>query len=182
MTITQTGGSRTPGDSTPGHGPGLDTLMIQRARAAHVPYLRRLKERVMRDRYQPADDAEEFARWRDTYCTDDHFRELLDMPESMLLFIGTLREPSGMVVLQRHHRRLEVDDLLVLHPRRGDGTRLLLSCLRYAEAWRMNDVFIDVYPGHEAVDEFLTGHGFVTAEETANELGRPMQRYVRHVD
>ena len=34
------------------------------------------------------------------------------------------------------------DDLLVSLPRQGDGTRLLVACLRYAEAWRSKRVFM----------------------------------------
>lgn len=160
---------------------GLDSLMIVRATAEHVPYLRRLKEVVMSDRYQPATDEEEFERWRELYCTDSYFRGVIDDPNALMLCIGTLREPVGMVVLRRESDHLEIDDLLVLTPRQGDGTRLVLACLRYAEAWRLDRVVIDVYPGHAGVDAFLQAHGFARVGDSANELGRPMHRFERRL-
>lgn len=160
---------------------GLDSLMIQRATPAHVPYLRRLKEAVMADRYQPAADEAGFAKWRDMYCTDEYFADIIADPDSMLLCIGTLREPVGMVVLRRSGDQLEIDDLLVSLPRQGDGTRLLVACLRYAEAWRSKRVFIDVYPGNAANEAFLEQHGFVRSGDVTNDLGRPMHRFARSV-
>lgn len=160
---------------------GIDSLMIQRATPVHVPYLRRLKEVVMTDRYRPAADEEEFNRWRDVYCTDQYFSDIIASPDSMLLCIGTPRDPVGMVVLRRTDDHLEIDDLLVLQPRQGDGTRLLVSALRYAEVWRSSDVHIDVYPGHEGVEAFLQEHGFHMERETANDLGRPMLRFERAI-
>jgi hypothetical protein len=159
---------------------GLDSLMIERATPAHVPYLRRLKVAVMTDRYRPAADEAGFADWQQLYCTDEYFEQLMDEPGTMMLCIGSLREPVGMVVLRRLGTQLEIDDLLCLHPRQGDGTRLLLASLRYAEAWRMDEVMIDVYPGH-AQEAFLESHGFVFSCETSNDLGREMHRYVRAV-
>lgn len=155
--------------------------MIQRATAAHVPYLRRLKENVMRDRYRPAPDEEGFERWREVYCTDAYFEDVIADPDAMLLCIGTLRDPVGMVVLRRAGDHLEIDDLLVLQPRQGDGTRLLLAALRYAEVWRIDDVHIDVYPGNVGVEDFLTEHGFRMAGDAANDLGRPMLRFEREI-
>lgn len=160
---------------------GLDSLMIEKATPAHVPYLRRLKEAVMASRYRPASDEVGFARWRDMYCTDEYFLGLLADPDAMLLCIGSLRDPVGMVVLHRREDHLEVDDLLCLHPGRGDGTRLLTACLQYAEAWRKREVLIDVYPDHEKAERFLERLGFVRTGETSNDLGRPMDRYVRHL-
>ncbi len=92
---------------------------------------------------------------------------------------GTLREPVGMVVLRRSNGHLEIDDLLVSLPRQGDGTRLIVAALRYAEVWRSRDVHIDVYPGSAGVAEFLTAHGFHHAGEASNDLGYPMLRYER---
>lgn len=161
---------------------GLDSLMIARATPAHVPYLRRLKEAVMADRYRPAPDEEGFARWREVYCTDEYFSQIIADPDSMLLCIGTPRDPVGMAVLRRHGAHLEIDDLLVLMPRQGDGSRLLVAALRYAEVWRSQDVHIDVYPGHAGVEAFLLEHGFHRAGDSANDLGRPMVRYERAID
>ncbi|MCW2956354.1 MAG: hypothetical protein JWO69_1223 [Thermoleophilia bacterium] len=158
---------------------GLDSLMIQRATPAHVPYLRRLKEAIMADRYRPAADEAGFQQWRDLYCTDEYFADVLADPDSLLLCIGSLREPVGMVVLRRTGTQLEVDDLLVSLPRQGDGTRLLVASLRYAEAWHSERVFIDVYPGNEGVEAFIQSHGFVRADDTTNDLGRPMHRFER---
>ena len=160
---------------------GIDSLLIVRATRDHVPYLRRLKEAVMTSRYIPADDPAELERWRDVYCTEAYFRELIESDDSMLLCIGSLRDPVGMVVLHRREDHLEVDDLLSLHPRRGDGTRLLTACLRYAEAWRIGDVVIDIYPGHDNAERFLSRHGFEPAGPSSNDLGHPMQRWVRRV-
>lgn len=156
----------------------LDSLLIERATVAHVPYLRRLKEQVMASRYRPAPDEEGFARWRQVYCTDAYFREVIADPDAMLLLIGSLREPAGMVVLRRLGTQLEIDDLLCLYPRKGDGSRLLLASLRYAEAWRMKEVVIDIYPGHARAERFLERHGFERAGESSNELGRSMRRFV----
>jgi len=161
---------------------GLDSLMIVHATQAHVPYLRRLKENVMTDRYRPAADEVGFAAWRDVYCTDAYFADIIADPDCMLLCIGTLRDPVGMVVLRQGSDHLEIDDLLVLTPRQGDGGRLLVSALRYAEVWRQQRVRIDVYPGHADVDAFLVAHGFVKTEDAANDLGRPMLRYERLLD
>jgi GNAT superfamily N-acetyltransferase len=158
---------------------GLDSLMIARATHAHVPYLRRLKERVMRDRYRPATDEEGFERWRDVYCTDEYFTSIIDDTACMLLCIGTIRDPVGMVVLRRTDDHLELDDLLVERPRFGDGTRLLVAALRYAEVWRIRDVHIDVYPGNAHAEAFLRDHGFDLGRETQNDLGRPMLRFER---
>jgi GNAT superfamily N-acetyltransferase len=169
-------------DDTPAVVPrGLDSLMIARATLAHVPYLRRLKEAVMADRYRPAPDEAGFNSWRDMYCTDEYFADILADPEAMLLCIGTLRDPVGMVVLRRTDDHLEIDDLLVLQPRQGDGSRLLVAALRYAEVWRSRDVHIDVYPGHSGVEAFLSEHGFHQAGETRNDLGRPMLRFERTI-
>lgn len=162
-------------------GVGIDSLLIERATLAHVPYLRRLKESVMTSRYLPAATDEELAEWRDVYCTESYFRQLIESDDSMLLCIGSLRDPVGMVVMHRRATHLEIDDLLCLHPRRGDGTRLLVACLRYAEAWRAGDVVIDVYPGHGNAESFLTHHGFELAGDSSNDVGRPMHRYVRSV-
>ena len=156
--------------------------MIVRGTPGHLPYLRRLKEQVMADRYRPAANEADFASWRDVYCTDDYFQGIIDDPDAMLLTIGTLREPVGMAVLRRTPDHLEIDDLLVLRPRQGDGTRLIVACLRYAEVWRMPRVVVDVYPGHAGVEAFLQGHDFARGEDIANDLGRPMHRYVRRVD
>lgn len=161
---------------------GLDSLMITRATQAQVPYLQRLKEVVMADRYRPAPDEEGFARWREVYCTEEYFTEIIADPSSMLLSIGTLRDPVGMVVLRRDGDHLEIDDLLVLLPRQGDGSRLLVAALRYADVWRIRDVHIDVYPGHAGVEAFLLEHGFHMAGETQNDLGRPMLRFERAID
>ncbi|MCW2923591.1 MAG: hypothetical protein JWM98_995 [Thermoleophilia bacterium] len=175
-----------PNPAAPSSGPvvprGVDSLMIVRATPGHVPYLRRLKENVMTDRYRPAADEAGFAKWRELYCTDDYFADIIADPDAMLLCIGTLREPVGMVVLRRSDDHLEIDDLLVLTPRQGDGTRLLVSALRYAEVWRSRDVHIDVYPGNAGVEDFLRTHGFQQGGETANDLGRPMLRFERAVD
>ncbi|MEO6867756.1 MAG: GNAT family N-acetyltransferase [Gaiellales bacterium] len=158
---------------------GLDSLMIQRATSVHLPYLRRLKEQVMADRYRPAPDEEGFAKWREVYCTDEYFNNIIANPDALLLCIGTQRDPVGMVMLLRTDDHLEIDDLLVLTPRQGDGTRLLIAALRYAEAWRSTDVHIDVYPGHEDVEEFLKDHGFTLEGDSQNDLGRRMLRYER---
>ena len=160
---------------------GIDSLLIARATPVHVPYLRRLKERVMQDRYRPAPDHEGFERWKQVYCTEEYFERIIADPSSMLLCIGSPRDPVGMVVLKRTDAHLEIDDLLVLTPRQGDGTRLLTAALRYAEVWRTADVHIDVYPGHDNVEAFLRGHGFHMERETQNELGRPMLRFERAI-
>ncbi len=160
---------------------GIDSLLISRATAAHVPYLRHLKERVMRDRYRPAADEAGFASWREVYCTDVYFQSIIDDRNCMLLCIGSLRDPVGMVVLRRTEQHLEIDDLLVLRPRQGDGKRLLVAALRYAEAWRIDDVHIDVYPGNEKAEAFLRSHGFHMQRETENDLGRPMLRFERDI-
>jgi len=160
---------------------GLDSLLIERATPEHVPYLRQLKLAVMRDRYQPAEDAEEFERWRLAHCTDEYFAHLIESPKSMVLCIGSLREPVGMVILNRKDDQLEIDDLLTLHARRGDGTRLLTAALRYAEAWHIKTVSIDVYPGHRGVEKFLAVHGFTQVGETSNDIGRPMHQWGRQV-
>ena len=159
---------------------GLDSLMIERATHAHVPYLRRLKEEVMSERYRPTSDPEEFERWRELYCTEHYFHDLIDDADAMLLCIGSLSDPVGMVVLRRTPDHLEIDDLLCLVPRQGDGTRLLVSALRFAEAWRYDTVAIDVYPDQDSED-FLIGHGFKHEGDAANDLGKPMHRYVRSV-
>lgn len=161
----------------PPHIVTLDTLLIERATRAHVPYLRRLKEQVMASRYRPAGDEEGFARWREVYCTNSYFEQLVDDPCCMLLSIGSLREPVGMVVLHKRGKQLEIDDLLCLHPGRGDGTRLLKACLQYAQAWRMQEVVIDIYPGQEGSHRFLERHGFARVADSSNDLGRPMDRY-----
>lgn len=160
---------------------GLDSLMIVSATSAHVPYLRRLKETVMHDRYRPAPDEAGFAAWRDLYCTDEYFEAIIANPDVLMLAIGTLRDPVGMVVLRRGDTGLEVDDLLVLTPRQGDGGRLLTAALRYAEVWRSERVFIDVYPNHDNTEAFLESHGFVDSGEVENDLGRPMRRFARTV-
>lgn len=160
---------------------GLDSLMIARASSAHVPYLRRLKESVMTDRYRPAPDEESFNTWREAFCTDEYFENLIQDEDALLLCIGTLRDPVGMVVLRRGAGQLEIDDLLVLQPRQGDGTRLLVAALRYAEAWRYRRVFIDVYPGHAGVEDFLRLHGFSFSGEAKSDLGRPMHRFERSI-
>lgn len=164
---------------TPRH--GLDSLLIDTATLAHVPYLMRLKVAVMADRYRPAPDEEGFNRWRDVYCNNEYFESQLEDEDTLLLCIGSLREPVGMVVIRRHGDRVEIDDLLVLHPRQGDGTRLITACLRYAEVWRAREVFIDVYPGHLGVEAFLDTHGFERAEDASNSLGRPMNRFRRQL-
>lgn len=180
MSIVSTSAERA--DDAPAVLPrGIDSLMIARATHAHVPYLRVLKERVMRDRYRPAPDEEGFARWRDVYCTEEYFTEIIDSPDCMLLCIGTIRDPVGMVVLRRSDAHLEIDDLLVLMPRQGDGTRLLVAALRYAEIWRSRDVHIDVYGGNDRSESFLREHGFQLARETQNDLGRPMLRFERAI-
>lgn len=161
---------------------GLDSLMIAKATPAHVPYLRRLKEAVMADRYRPAPDEDGFARWREVYCTEAYFADIIADPSSMLLCIGTLRDPVGMVVLRREGDHLEIDDLLVLTPRQGDGSRLLVAALRYADVWRVKDVHIDVYPGHAGVEAFLLDYGFHMERETSNDLGRRMLRFERAID
>lgn len=169
-------------DNTPAVAPrSLDSLMIVRGTAAHVPYLRRLKENVMRDRYRPAADEDGFERWREVYCTDQYFTDIIEDADAMLLCIGTLRDPVGMVVLRRSGNHLEIDDLLVSAPRQGDGARLLIAALRYADVWRIKDVHIDVYPGHEGAEAFLMEHGFQMERETENDLGRPMKRFERAV-
>jgi GNAT superfamily N-acetyltransferase len=160
---------------------GLDSLMIERATPAHVPYLRRLKESVMTSRYLPAGDREGFDRWREVYCTDAYFTELINNPDELLLCIGSLREPVGMVVLRRTSDHLEIDDLLCLHARRGDGTRLLRAALQYAEVWRIGRVMIDIYPGHQNAERFLEAHGFQRTVDSSNDLGEPMHRYERTV-
>jgi GNAT superfamily N-acetyltransferase len=180
MPITSTTAERE--DDAPAVLPrGIDSLLIQRATVAHVPYLRVLKERVMRDRYRPAPDEEGFDRWRQVYCTDDYFATILDDDTCMLLCIGTIRDPVGMVVLRRSGTHLEIDDLLVLTPRHGDGTRLLVAALRYAEVWRILDVHIDVYPGNAHAEAFLREHGFHLERETQNDLGHPMLRFERAI-
>ncbi|MCW2949967.1 MAG: hypothetical protein JWN41_980, partial [Thermoleophilia bacterium] len=131
---------------------GLDSLMIVSATPAQVPYLRRLKESVMTDRYRPAADEAGFSQWRDLYCTDRYFEAVIADPDALLLAIGTLRDPVGMVVLRRGNDDLEIDDLLVLTPRQGDGTRLIVAALRYAEVWRSQRVFIDVYANHDSTE------------------------------
>lgn len=168
-------------DSIPIQPRGLDSLMITRASSAHVPYLRRLKEAVMTDRYRPAPDEESFSTWRDAFCTDEYFEDIINDEDALLLSIGTLRDPVGMVVLRRGAGQLEIDDLLVLQPRQGDGTRLLIAALRYAEAWRYRRVFIDVYPGHSGVEDFLRLHGFSSAGDATSDLGRPMHRFERSI-
>lgn len=160
---------------------GLDSLLIERATLDHVPYLRRLKQAVMTSRYLPAGEDAELEKWRQLYCTDEYFVNLIEGKDSMLLCIGSLRDPVGMVVLHRREQHLEIDDLLCLHSGRGDGSRLLTACLRYAEAWRVGDVVIDVYPGHENAERFLGHHGFELQGESSNDLGRVMHRYVRTV-
>lgn len=160
---------------------GLDALLIETATMEHVPYLQRLKEQVMHDRYRPAPDEEGFATWQGVYCTSEYFANIIEHPDMLLLCIGSLREPVGMVVLRRTSEHVEIDDLLVLHPRQGDGTRLLTACMRYAEVWRADRVIIDVYPGHGNVDAFLEGHGFSFHEDATNDLGRPMRRFQRGV-
>jgi hypothetical protein len=159
---------------------GLDSLMIERATHEHVPYLRRLKANVMEHRYRPTSDPEGFERWREVYCTEQYFHDLIDDPTAMLLCIGSLSDPVGMVVLRRMPDHLEVDDLLCLVPRQGDGTRLLISALRFAEAWRYDTVAIDVYPQQDN-EEFLVGHGFAHEDDVTNDLGQPMHRYVRRI-
>ncbi|MBC7462622.1 MAG: hypothetical protein H7287_14805 [Thermoleophilia bacterium] len=160
---------------------GLDSLMIVGATSAHVPYLRRLKETVMHDRYRPAPDEAGFAAWRELYCTNEYFEAIIANPDVLMLAIGTLRDPVGMVVLRRGETGLEVDDLLVLTPRQGDGGRLLIAALRYAEVWRSERVFIDVYPNHDNTEAFLESHGFTDSGEVTNDLGRPMRRFARSV-
>jgi GNAT superfamily N-acetyltransferase len=159
----------------------LDSLLIERATPAHVPYLRRLKRQVMASRYRPATDAEGFERWEAHYCTDEYFLNLLEKLDSSLLCIGSFREPVGMVVLHRRDDHLEIDDLLCLDPRRGDGTRLLAAALRYAEAWGIREVAIDVYPGHRNAEQFLEHHGFKKSGLSSNSLGDPMDRFIRTV-
>lgn len=159
----------------------LDALLIERATPAHVPYLRRLKRNVMAGRYRPASDEEGFARWESVYCTDDYFLRLLDEPSATLLCIGSMREPVGMVVLHRRENHLEIDDLLCLAPGRGDGKRLLAAALRYAEAWGIDEVVIDVYPGYDNAERFLKHHGFERSGDSSNSLGDPMVRFVRAI-
>lgn len=160
---------------------GLDSLMIEIAGLAHLPYLHRLKQQVMEKRYRPASSEDEFERWRETYCSEEYFRGLVEDPDATLLSLGSLREPVGMVVMRRHEDHLEIDDLLCLTPRKGDGTRLITACLSYAEIWRINDVRIDVYPGHTSAERFLERHGFRRVEDVTNDLGRPMHRFGRSV-
>ena len=153
-----------------------------RAMNGEIDFVGALKERVMRDRYRPAPDEEGFERWREIYCTDAYFQRIIDDPNCMLLCIGSLRDPVGMAVLRRTGTHLEIDDLLVLRPRMGDGRRLLVAALRYAEAWRINDVHIDVYPGNEKAEAFLRSHGFHLERESENDIGRPMLRFERAID
>lgn len=160
---------------------GIDSLLIERATVDHVPYLRRLKEAVMASRYRPSTDEDGFSNWRAMYCTDAYFHQILEDPNSLLLCLGNLRDPVGMVVLRRSERTLEVDDLLCLYPRQGDGTRLLTASLMYAEVWRTKKVFIDVYPGYLDTERFLEGHGFTHVGEASNDLGRLMNRFERSV-
>lgn len=157
----------------------LDALMIERATMEHVPYLRRLKETVMTSRYRPTTDEAGLAKWREIYCTEKYFTDLLNSPSNMLLSIGSLREPVGMVALRKHPRMLEVDDLLCLYERHGDGHRLLMAAMRYAQAWRLPEMMIDVYPGNKGTDRFLEAHGFVAAEDVTNDLGQAMIRWRR---
>lgn len=157
----------------------LDSLMIERATEQSIPYLRRLKKSVMSSRYRPTDDEDDFRRWHDLYCTNEYFLELIHNSDSMLLSIGSLREPVGMVALRRHPRMLEVDDLLCLYERRGDGHRLLVAAMRYAQAWRLPEMMIDVYPGNPGTETFLKAHGFARAEDVTNDLGLPMIRWRR---
>ncbi|MCB0878156.1 MAG: GNAT family N-acetyltransferase [Thermoleophilia bacterium] len=180
MPIVSTSADNTGEESSVPHR-GIDSLLIARATPDHVPYLRRLKERVMQARYRPAPDEDGFERWREVYCTDEYFERIINDPSCMLLCIGSPRDPVGMVVLKRSDAHLEIDDLLVLEPRRGDGTRLLVAALRYAEVWRSADVHIDVYPGNEGATEFLRQHGFHEERETQNDLGRPMLRFERAI-
>lgn len=161
---------------------GIDSLMIETATSAHLPYLRRLKEVVMESHYRPASSDDDFDRWREVYCTDSYFQQLLEDPNATLLCLGNLRDPVGMVVMNRADQHLEIDDLLCLFPRKGDGTRLLTACLSYAEIWRVRDVVIDVYPGHKTAERFLERHGFERSGESSNDLGQPMHRFHRHVD
>lgn len=161
---------------------GLDSLIIDKATVEHIPYLRSLKENVMHDRYRPAPDEEGFAQWKEVYCTEDYFREAIASDSNMLLCIGNIREPVGMVVLRNYgDGTMEIDDLLVLTPRHGDGTRLLLAALRYAEIWGMQKVCIDLYPGHDGVVDFLALHGFTRVVNSSNDLGRTMHRYERAI-
>lgn len=161
--------------------PGIDSLLIERATPEHIPYLQRLKLSVMADRYRPAADEDGFQRWKQVYCSQEYFDQLFAEPGTMMLSIGSLREPVGMVVLRRFEQTLEIDDLLCRHSRHGDGTRLLVAAMRYAEAWRMSKVYIDVYPGHAHVEPFLSAHGFELTDEVTNELGHAMHRYGRRI-
>lgn len=161
--------------------PTIDALMIELATAAHVPYLRRLKAQVMEGRYRPVSSEDELARWREVYCTNEYFHRLIEDPDAMLLSIGSLREPVGMVVLHRRDDHVEIDDLLCLNPRQGDGRRLIEACLGYAEVWGIRDVVCDIYPGHENAVRFLERHGFVLAGDSSNDLGHPMMRYTRSI-
>lgn len=159
--------------------PSIESLMIELATAEHVGYLRRLKEQVMEGRYRPVSTEQELERWRNMYCTEEYFHEIIDDPDSMLLCLGSLREPIGMVVLHRRNDHVEIDDLLILNPLQGDGSRLIEACLGYAEAWGVNHVVFDVYPGHENAVRFLEHYGFQHSEDTANDLGHPMLRFTR---
>lgn len=160
---------------------GLDSLLIERATPEHVPYLKQLKLAVMRDRYQPTEDADEFERWREVHCTNEYFAEVIGSPDSMVLCIGSLRDPVGMVILNHQGDVLEIDDLLTLHARRGDGTRLLTAALRYAEVWHVRQVTIDVYPGFTGVEKFLAVHGFTRVGDTSNDIGQPMHQWGRDI-
>lgn len=164
-------------------GVGIDALLIQLARVEHVPYLRRLKETVMHDRYRPTTDEAAFEKWRETYCTDEYFQNKLADRNNKILVLGSLREPAGMVVLQREPENdyLEIDDLLVLEPRQGVGSRLLSSALTYAHAWRKRRVVVDIYPGHEQTERFLVHHGFERSGDAVNDLGEGMIRFERGV-
>ena len=155
----------------------IDALLIQLATIEDVPYLRRLKEQVMSHRYRPAEGSEAFEDWRKKYCTDEYFEEQLADSNVKVLAIGSHREPAGMIVLRRLDDRLEIDDLLVIDPNHGFGTRLLWSAIAYAESWRCPLVSVDVYPGHEGADAFLRRNGFSRTGRSTNDLGQPMDRY-----
>ncbi len=157
----------------------IDSLLIERATREHVPYLLRLKEVVMVSRYRPVADERGFEDWRKIYCTEQYFTSIIDDRDAMMLSIGSLRDPVGMVVLRRMGEQLEIDDLICLYPGNGDGTRLLRACLRYAEAWGFKTVHIDIYPGHDRSEEFVSRHGFTFHGDVANEIGQPMRRWVR---
>jgi GNAT superfamily N-acetyltransferase len=183
MTVISAPPHDTEAPPVPGRGrTSIESLLIELATVEHVPYLRHLKEQVMSSRYRPAQDEDGFAKWREVYCTDEYIRGLISADETMLLCIGSIREPVGMVVLHLTPSHVEIDDLLCLHPRRGDGRRLIKACLRYAEAWRVPDVAIDVYPGHDNVEGFLTAHGFSHTDDSANALGMPMHRWTRTIE